>query len=81
MESDVCVHFLVGMNKQELLCFFFYTELHLGVIIVFYVWLHSSADGTDNFFQCTSNHGKNPRIHWRHSSKMTFVHFSKHLSK
>lgn len=22
MESDACVHFLVGMNKQELLCFF-----------------------------------------------------------
>lgn len=32
MESDACVHFLVGMNKQELLCFFFIQN---------YIWVSS----------------------------------------
>lgn len=39
MESDTRVHFLVGVNKQELLCFFFIQNY----VIVFCVWLHSSA--------------------------------------
>lgn len=49
------VHFLVGMNKQEPLCFF-YTELYHCLLCAASL---VSAD-TDTFFRHTGNHGEKP---------------------